>query len=115
MGHGISWLQSDKELFVIEYDTLKANIQSTLRKACDFLNLETTDEILACVEINQEGAFHRLKSDGPEMLVFSEQDTQKLEKYKGHVEWFMERRCPNRPNCLPLSSVNFTSPPYQFP
>ena len=109
--HGIGWLNFDKDVFVIEYDQLKTRLHTILLESCNFLKLNTSDTILDCVVMNQEGAYHRKTSTGPELLVFSEED-KTLKNYEGYVKWYLERRCPNSPVCLQRSQVDFTSPPY---
>ena len=64
---------------------------------------------------NQEGAYHRAKSSGPELLVFSKEEVRTLEEYEGHMKWYMDRRCPEAPDCLRRSQVDFTNPPYVRP
>ena len=112
LNHGISWLEYDKDLFVIEYNQLKTRLRTTIQGACNFLKLNTSDTILDCVETNQEGAYHRKTSTEPELLLFSEEEEETLKNYEGYVKWYLERRCPNPPVCLHRSQVDFTSPPY---
>ena len=113
--HGISWLKSDEDLFVMEYSELKTNLRSTVNQACDFLNLSTSDSVLDCLMNNQEGAYHRAKSSGQELLVFSREEEGTLKQYERHVKWYMDRRCPDAPVCLKRSQVEFTNPPYVPP
>ena len=111
--HGVSWLESDKKLFVIQYEKLKLDLRGLIRKTCQFLELETNDTVLNCVYMNQEGLYHRPKNDQPELLVYTEEETDKIKQYNRHVQWYLKRRCPNLPACLPRSKVTFDSAPYK--
>ena len=105
LDHGLSWLKSDKELFVMEYDDMNKDIRILLQRACDFVHLQTNESILECVLDNQEGSYHRPKSNNSELLVFPEEKAQRLRLYQDHIKWFLDRRCPDRPHCLPLNQL----------
>ena len=66
--------------------------------------------MLDCLINNQEGEYHRAKSSGPELLVFSKEEERTLEEYGAHIMWYMDRRCPEAPVCLKRSLVDFSNP-----
>ena len=114
LNHGVSWLKSARELFVIEYEKLKVDVRGVIPAACDFLKLRTNVTVMECVVRNQEGSYHRPKNDQPELLLYNEEETNTLNKYKTYMQWYLDRRCPHPPTCLPRSKVKFYSPPYKI-
>ena len=112
--HGVSWLESEKELFVIEYEKLKVDIRGIIPKACDFLKLRTNDTVMDCVVKNQEGSYHRPKGDQSDLLVYTKEEANMINEYKIYVQWFLNRRCPSPPACLPRSKVKLNSLPHEM-
>ena len=76
--HGVSWLESEKELFVIEYEKLKVDIRGIIPEARDLSKLRTNDTVMDCVVKNQEGTYHRPKGDQPDLLVYTKEETNRI-------------------------------------
>ena len=105
--HGLSWLRSNKDLFVVEYEQLQKDLRSTVRGACEFIQLDTNDTMLDCLQVSHKGSYHRTKLSGPELLVFSPREVAKITGYQAIMKAYLDKRCPNLPHCLPRSQCHF--------
>ena len=111
--HGLEWLTSDNKLFVILYEQLKDDVRGTIQKSCDFLHLKTNASILNCVVGHQEGSYHRKTTDNqPDLLVFTDSVTEQINSYQNQINWYLKRRCPDLPECLPLSEARLKGAPH---
>ena len=114
--HAVAWMTSPKPVFLLKFDDLKFNLTSTLKAAAEFLNLGTSTEILECTKRNSEGAFHRVKkANETDMLVFDEAFKEEMDKKIAIVNWYIQRRCPKSPRCLPYDQVDFSDQPFELP
>ena len=96
----------------MKYDHLKSNLTYLLKEAATFLDLSTTDDILKCVKENSEGSYHRVVKPGQkDLLVFPDDEVKLIDENIRTVEWYLARRCPRPPWCLPISEVSFQGEP----
>ena len=108
----VSWLGNEKPVFLMQFDSLKDDLTHVLKEAVTFLELNTTSELLECTASNTEGSYHREKTHSMEqLLVFPHNYTVVIEHYKDVAQWYLRRRCPEPPLCIPYSEVNLTGRP----
>ena len=108
----VSWFVHDKPLFLIQFDTLKADMTHIIKEAVSFLDLSTSTRILKCTVKNSEGTYHRAKPyNQTQLLAYPRNYTAVVDHYKQVAEWYIKRRCPRPPWCLPHSKVNYTGQP----
>ena len=109
----VSWLVDPRPLFLLKYDDLKQNLTQTLAAAANFLEMETSDEIINCAQKNSNGKFLRAQTQNQtDLAVFTENDKKTTDGNIKIVNWYIERRCPHSPWCLPHTEVNFTGKPW---
>lgn len=88
--------QSEKPVYVLQYEKLRSNLASELRMLADFLNVSITHRDIHCAVQLQEGHVHRKTSREERMklmyTVFNDDDMSKLKTLQSEMEDVLKRR-----------------------